>query len=118
MSPRKKKHRTCVCPLREKLGLVFKPAGIPLKEMARITLELDELEAFFLCDGQDMSQERAGEKMGISRGTVQRLLSQGRKKVIDALVGQKALVVAGAQAAQNNATGSEKTAAGEQPSLA
>jgi len=32
--------------------------------------------------------------MGVSRGTVQRLLTQGRKKVIGTLVGQKALVVA------------------------
>lgn len=95
MSPRKKKHRNCVCPLREKLGHVFKPAGIPLKEMEIIILDHDELEALYLCDGQDMNQQRAGDQMGVSRGTVQRLLSQGRKKVIDALVGEKALAVAG-----------------------
>jgi predicted DNA-binding protein (UPF0251 family) len=108
MSPRKKKHRNCICPLREKLGLVFKPAGTPLKEMAIIHLEHDELEAIFLCDGQDMNQERAGEMMGISRGTVQRLLTQGRKKVIDALVGQKALAVAAIRAGQDEATGGEQ----------
>lgn len=101
MSPRKKKHRNCVCPLREKLGLVFKPAGTPLMDMEVITLEHDELEALFLCDGEDLNQERAGEKMGVSRGTVQRLLTQGRKKVIGALVGQKALVVAGDPLPQN-----------------
>ncbi len=95
MSPRKKKNRNCVCPLREKLGLVFKPAGTPLVEMEVVTLEQDELEALFLCDGEDLNQERAGEKMGVSRGTVQRLLTQGRKKVIGALVGQKALAIAG-----------------------
>lgn len=95
MSPRKKKHRNCICPLREKLGHVFKPAGTPLMDMEVIILEHDELEALYLCDGRDLNQERAGEMMGISRGTVQRLLAQGRKKVIDALVGQKALAVAG-----------------------
>lgn len=95
MSPRKKKHRNCICPLREKLGHVFKPAGTPLKEMEVIMLEHDELEVLYLCDGQDLNQERAGEQMGVSRGTVQRLLSLGRKKVIEALVGQKALAVAG-----------------------
>lgn len=95
MSPRKKKHRNCICPLREKLGHVFKPAGTPLKELDVIILEHDELEALYLCDGQDLNQERAGEQMGVSRGTVQRLLSQGRKKVVEALVGQKALAVAG-----------------------
>jgi predicted DNA-binding protein (UPF0251 family) len=101
MSPRKKKHRNCVCPLREKLGLVFKPAGTPLVDMEIITIEHDELEALFLCDGEDLNQERAGEKMGVSRGTVQRLLTQGRKKVIGALVGQKALVVGGVQTPRN-----------------
>lgn len=45
MSPRKKKQRNCICPLREKLGLVFKPAGTPLKEMEVIILDHDELEA-------------------------------------------------------------------------
>lgn len=95
MSPRKKKQRNCICPIREKLGLVFKPAGTPLKDMEIIILDHDELEALFLCDKQDLNQEKAGELMGVSRGTVQRLLAQGRKKVIEALVGQKALAVAG-----------------------
>ena len=63
--------------------------------MEVIVLEHDELEALYLCDGQDLHQEGAGERMGVSRGTVQRLLAQGRKKVVDALVGQKALAVAG-----------------------
>lgn len=102
MSPRKKKHRNCVCPLREKLGHVFKPAGIPLKELEVVILDHDELEALYLCDGQDLNQEQAGEQMGVSRGTVQRLLSQGRKKVIDALVGEKALAVAGDLPGENS----------------
>lgn len=105
MSPRKKKQRNCICPLREKLGHVFKPAGTPLMDMKVIILEHDELEAIYLCDGQDLNQERAGEQMGISRGTVQRLLSQGRKKVVEALVGQKALAVAGDLPGEN---GNEK----------
>jgi predicted DNA-binding protein (UPF0251 family) len=33
--------------------------------------------------------------MGVSRGTVQRLLAQGRKKVVEAIVGGKALAIAG-----------------------
>lgn len=107
MSPRKKKHRNCICPLREKLGHVFKPAGTPLMDMEVIILEHDELEALYLCDGQDLNQERAGEQMGVSRGTVQRLLSQGRKKVVEALVGQKALAVAGDLPGKEAAEGDE-----------
>jgi len=92
MSPRPKKPRTC-CPHRAPGSLVFKPAGTPLKEMEQVTLELDELEALRLCDGEGLSQQGAGEQMGISRGTVQRLVSTGRKKIIEALLGGRALVV-------------------------
>jgi predicted DNA-binding protein (UPF0251 family) len=95
MSPRKKKLRRCSCPLREQFGQVFKPAGTPLKELPIVILEHDELEALYLCDGQDLNQERAGEMMGVSRGTVQRLLAQGRKKVVAAIVGGNALAIAG-----------------------
>ena len=51
----------------------------------------DELECLHLCDGKGMSQIEAGEVMGISRGTVQRLLSGARAKVAMALVEKKAL---------------------------
>lgn len=95
MSPRKKKTRTCTCPLRGNVGRVFNPAGTPLRDMEIIALERDELEAFYLCDGQDLHQERAGEMMGVSRGTVQRLLAGARKKMVDVLVGQKTLVIVG-----------------------
>ncbi len=95
MSPRKKKQRNCTCPLREKLGYVYKPAGTPLSAMEIIILQDDELEALYLCDSKELNQERAGEMMGVSRGTVQRLLSQGRRKVVEALVGQKALAMGG-----------------------
>lgn len=93
MSPRNKKPRTCNCPIRLHLGLVYKPAGTPLKDLEIVMLEHDELEALHLCDGQDMNQEQAGEKMGVSRGTVQRLLSRGRKKLVTSLVGMKALAM-------------------------
>ena len=95
MSPRKKKARHCVCPLMDNVGHVFNLAGRPLNELKIVALERDELEALYLCDGQDLDQERAGDRMGISRGTVQRLLARARRKMIDALVGQKALVIVG-----------------------
>jgi predicted DNA-binding protein (UPF0251 family) len=72
---------------------MFKPAGIPVDELEVIELGNDELEAFNLCDGQDLDQAKAGEYMGVSRGTVQRLLASARGKVATALVQKKALVV-------------------------
>ncbi len=60
-----------------------------------IYLVQDELEALHLCDGEGKTQEEAGICMGISRGTVQRLLAGARCKVAKALVGQKALAITG-----------------------
>jgi predicted DNA-binding protein (UPF0251 family) len=50
-----------------------------------ITLELAEIEAQRLVDLEGLSQEEAGKKMGISRGTVWRLLQSARKKTSQAL---------------------------------
>lgn len=63
--------------------------------MEIIHLAQDELESLHLCDGDGMTQEEAGVCMGVSRGTVQRLLASARRKVAQALVGQKALAIAG-----------------------
>lgn len=62
-------------------------------ELELISLGHDELEALFLCDGQDLNQEEAGTKMGVSRGTIQRLLAQARKKVATALAENKAIAI-------------------------
>jgi len=50
-----------------------------------IYLELAEFEVLRLVDQEGLSQEEAGERMGISRGTVWRLLQSARKKVATAL---------------------------------
>ncbi len=93
--PRPRKPRTCICPHRAGFAAVFKPAGTPLKEMEIIKLDHDELDALHLCDGEGKTQQEAGISMGVSRGTVQRLLSSARRKVAEALVNEKALAVAG-----------------------
>ncbi len=89
MSPRYKKPRICGCQMK---GKAFKPAGAPLKDIEKIALYTDELEALKLCDMDGLSQEGAGKMMGISRGTVQRLLSEARRKTATALAECKALV--------------------------
>ena len=89
MSPRCKKPRHCRCKFK---GKAFKPTGIPMSEVAQIALSRDELEALKLCDLDDLTQAEAGKKMGVSRGTIQRILSAGRKKVARALTQGGALV--------------------------
>ena len=90
---RPRKPRICACPHRAGYSAVFKPAGTPLKGMDIINLAQDELESLHLCDGEGKSQTEAGVCMGVSRGTVQRLLASARSKVAQALVGQKALAI-------------------------
>jgi predicted DNA-binding protein (UPF0251 family) len=65
---------------------------MPMSEVERISLSRDELEALKLCDLDDLTQEEAGVRMGVSRGTVQRILSVARKKVATALTQGRAIV--------------------------
>lgn len=99
--PRPRKPCTCSCPDRLALKAVFKPTGTPLGMLECVTLYHDELEALHLCDGQGKTQEEAGFCMGVSRGTVQRLLSGARRKIADTLVKQKALAISGRGEAEN-----------------
>ena len=87
------KPRKCACPQRAAFNSTFKPAGSTLSELHTIALANDELEAFFLCDGCGKTQAEAGLCMEISRGTVQRLLASGRKKIALALVHNSALTI-------------------------
>lgn len=64
-----------------------------MSELRKIRLELGELEALRLCDLEGLDQEGAGERMGVSRGTVQRLLSLGREKLVRSLVESAAILI-------------------------
>ncbi len=89
MSPVCKKPRTCRCKFK---GKAFKPTGVPMTELKQICLFRDELEALKLCDLDDLTQEEAGARMGVSRGTIQRILSLARKKVACALSRGEAII--------------------------
>lgn len=66
-------------------------------ELAVIDLALDELEALRLCDLEGLDQAEAGDRLGVSRGTVQRLLKAGRVKLARALVESSALRIGGGE---------------------
>ena len=72
---------------------VFKPRGTPMSALDTVRLELSELEAMRLCDLDGLDQEATGRRMGISRGTVQRLLGSGRAKILQALLQSHALLI-------------------------
>jgi uncharacterized protein len=61
-----------------------------------VFIEMAELEAFRLVDMEGMSQELAGQRMNISRGTIWRLVQSARKKTAQALTeGRPLQIVAG-----------------------
>ena len=89
MSPRPKKFRNCegnFC------GRAFKPTGTPLGELIHIEMFRDEIEALRLCDLEGMTQEEAGQSMGVSRGTIQRIITEARKKTARAITAGCALI--------------------------
>ena len=76
---------------------LFKPAGVPARELEQLQLAVDELEAIRLVDLEGLSHEQAAEAMGVSRQTVGRVLERGRAKVAEALVDGKAILIGGGQ---------------------
>ncbi|MFH1740010.1 MAG: DUF134 domain-containing protein [bacterium] len=87
--PRPRKKRCC---RRFDADRVFKPQGIPMKAIDITVLSLDQFEALRLCDYEGLEQEEAGKRMGISRGTVQRLLYAARKAVVEAILENRAII--------------------------
>ena len=83
---------------------MFKPRSIPLTQLEKVHLEWSELEALRLCDLEDHDQEAAGRRMGVSRGTVYRLLKSGRTKLIEAIVQEKALIISKGENDENLST--------------
>jgi predicted DNA-binding protein (UPF0251 family) len=82
--PRCKKHRCC----RNLDGaIIYKPVGFPCSGLPEVVVSLDQFEAMRLCDLEGLDQTEAGLRMGVSRGTIQRLLAEGRRKVVEALLG-------------------------------
>ena len=59
-----------------------------------IQIEPAELEAIRLTDLENLNQEEAGERMGVSRGTIWRLLQRGRSKIALALVEGRRIEIA------------------------
>jgi len=78
----------------EKVPATDKFIPIPQGDTEPIYVDPTELEAFRLVDLEGLSQEEAGKRMGVSRGTVWRLLQSARKKTAQALSEGRALNIA------------------------
>jgi predicted DNA-binding protein (UPF0251 family) len=75
--------------------VIYKPAGMPLDRLSRVTLLQEEREALRLADLEGLTQVKAAERMGVSRSTFQRMVSQARRQVALALTEGHALQIEG-----------------------
>lgn len=92
MSPRPK------C-LRKVRGISYPSGFRPLESDGTkeepVALYVEEFEAIYLCDHEGKLQAEAAESMGVSRPTLTRIYASARRKIADALVGGKRLIVEG-----------------------
>jgi predicted DNA-binding protein (UPF0251 family)/predicted Fe-Mo cluster-binding NifX family protein len=73
----------------------FKPRGVPLRDLAEVTLSVEGLEALRLAEIAGLEQEEAARVMNISRQTFGRVLSAARRAVARAVVLGQALRIEG-----------------------
>ena len=72
----------------------FYPATPPFAQpKPPIFMTYEEFEALRLVDHEGLTQEEAGQRMGVSRGTVWRALSSARKKVAQMIVEGRELII-------------------------
>lgn len=89
--PRPKKcRRVCALP---KQG-IFMPLEAEDK-MSCVALTVDEYEAIRIIDFLEGTQENCAARMGVSRTTVQAVYHRARKKLADAIVNGKRLLIQG-----------------------
>ncbi len=77
-------------------GVAFIP--VPLEAMTSVHVEPvvlypDEVEALRLVYVEGLTQEEASRRMGVSRGTLWRLLDSGRRKLALAVVARRPIII-------------------------
>ena len=83
-------------PIQPKIGMKPKVERLspePKSNGEAIYLDLAEAEVLRLVDIEGLYQEQAGKMMGVSRGTIWRLLTSARKKIASSLFEGRTLVV-------------------------
>ena len=73
----------------------FKPIGVKLNFLKKVSLTLDEYEAFRLADFIGLSHDEASIEMDISRSTFTRLIEKARNKIAQLIVNGNALNIDG-----------------------
>ena len=91
--------RRCRCVSVKPNFLLFEPRlgeRTPNQEVReRLILKVEELESIRLKDYQQLSQEEAAKKMGVSQPTFHRIVSEAHRKIAEAFVEGKAIRIEG-----------------------
>jgi predicted DNA-binding protein (UPF0251 family) len=79
----------------------------PSRNLEPVFIEFAEVEAFRLVDMEGLSQEEAGQRMSISRGTIWRLVQSARRKAAQALSEGKPIYIVTSTPRKNDQNGNE-----------
>jgi predicted DNA-binding protein (UPF0251 family)/predicted Fe-Mo cluster-binding NifX family protein len=74
---------------------LFGPVGVPARELEKLRISFDELEALRLLHLEGVTQAEAGNRLGVSGSTVSRMADRAHRVVTEALVAGKAVCVEG-----------------------
>ena len=91
MARPRKWRRVCCMPRRLRFG----PLDGGVTEAGIISMTIEEYETLRLIDGEDFTQEKCAIQMHVARTTVQKLYNTARKKLAEALVKGKSLIISG-----------------------
>ena len=93
---RRRRGRRGRMPVQPRLGARFKATRMnpePESDERPIYIDPAEAEVLRLVDLEGMYQEDAGDAMGVSRGTIWRLLETARRKVVSSLFEGRPLII-------------------------
>jgi predicted DNA-binding protein (UPF0251 family) len=90
--PRPKKKRKVDYPPKM---LGFKPFGISFLDSEHVVMQYEEYETIKLVVYDKLSQDEAAEKMGVSRPTLTRIYNSALKKIGEAFVEGRAILIKG-----------------------
>ncbi len=113
--PRPKKCRMVNAPPGVRL---FKPQGIPARQLEEIYLSLEGYEALRLADMEGLRQDEAAERMHVSRQTFGRILSDARRAVTEVIVRGLVLRIEGGEYRMNDEAAGERSGSSTRTSRA
>jgi predicted DNA-binding protein (UPF0251 family) len=75
--------------------LQFVPYSMEQELSGEVVVSIEEIEAIRLSDFEGLEQNDCAERMGVSRGTFQRIINVARQKIADALINGKSIRIEG-----------------------